>query len=107
MRYYIRVQSMTTLQPLAVTSGLALYWDIANHNSYPGSGTDVYDLSCNGHHATLANGVGFDGADGGGALVFDGVNDYAVSTTPDLRTADTTIIGVSRYVSVDMSADNY
>lgn len=39
-----------------VTNGLVLYLDAAKRESYPGSGTSWYDLSGNGHVATLANG---------------------------------------------------
>jgi hypothetical protein len=36
-----------------VTSGLTLYLDAANINSYPGSGTTWYDLSGNNYHFTI------------------------------------------------------
>jgi hypothetical protein len=62
--------------PRIVTDGLVLALDAGNTKSYPGSGTTWTDLSGNGNNGTLENDVGFDGGNGG-ALSFDGVNDYA------------------------------
>ena len=38
----------------SVSSGLELYYDPSNTNSYPGSGTTLYDLSPSGVNATIA-----------------------------------------------------
>ena len=57
-----------------ITDNLVLHVDPANPESYPGSGTLLTDLKGN-YNATLVNGVGFT-SDDGGALVFDGVDDY-------------------------------
>jgi hypothetical protein len=81
-----------------VTNGLILYWDPSNPNSYPGSGTVIYDLSGNGNHGTLYNGVGFT-MDYGGVLTFDGVNDY-VQGGPNMYNSNYTLMGASRYVSI-------
>ena len=64
-----------------VSSGLILHLDAGNVASYPGSGTTWTDLSGNGNHGTLQNGVAFTSSNNG-ALVFDGTNDY-VSTPID------------------------
>ena len=56
-----------------VTDGLVLCLDAANTRSYSGTGTDWFDLSGNGNHGTLVNGVGYS-ADNKGSLVFDGTN---------------------------------
>jgi hypothetical protein len=61
-----------------VQSGLVLNLDAGVSSSYPGSGTTWTDLSGNGNHGTLVNGVGYSGSNGG-ALTFDGVNDYVVT----------------------------
>ena len=60
-----------------VTNGLILNLDAANPRSYPQpyNGTTWTDLSGNGNNGTLVNGVAYTGSNGG-ALVFDGVNDY-------------------------------
>ena len=61
--------------PEITESGLVLALDAANTKSYPGSGTTWTDLSGRGNTGTLVNGVGYS-ASNGGALSFDGSNDY-------------------------------
>lgn len=80
-----------------VTSGLVLAWDVADRNSYPGSGTVIYDVSRNGNNGTLTNGVGYSITSTGPVLTFDGVNDYVISTTPNLSSTNYTVIGAARY----------
>ena len=58
-----------------VNQGLTVYYDFSNPNCYPGSGTTAYDLSGYGYNGTLTNGVLYD-TTSGGALIFDGVDDY-------------------------------
>jgi len=67
-------------RPSIVTSGMVLHLDAGNPASYPGSGTTWTDLSGNGYNGTLTNGPTFDSANGG-SIVFDGTDDYAVTTT--------------------------
>ena len=62
--------------PTVVTNGLVLSLDAADRNSYPGSGTTWTDMSGNGNNGTLTNGPTFSSANQG-AIVFDGVDDYA------------------------------
>lgn len=81
-----------------VTNGLILHWDPANINSYPGSGNIIYDLTGNGYHGTLYNGVGFSRVNGG-VLTFDGVDDY-VRGGPNMASSNYTLMGASRYVSI-------
>ncbi len=78
--------------PSIVQSGLVLYLDAANTRSYPGIGTDWYDLSRGGNNGTLTNGPTFS-LDNGGSIVFDGSNDYIeLSITPNnIVTTNTTI----------------
>lgn len=64
-----------SFSPRIVTDGLVLYYDVANPRSYPGFGTTIYDLSRNGYNGTLNNGVSYNTTNGG-ALVFDGTDDY-------------------------------
>jgi hypothetical protein len=71
--------------PRIITDGLVLCLDAANPKSYGGSGTTWTDLSGRGNTGTLVNGVGYVGTNGG-ALSFDGVNDYVTLTnTASLR----------------------
>lgn len=53
-----------------VTSGLTLYLDAGNYESYSG-GTTWYDLSGNNYDGTLTNGPVYND----GSIVFDGVDD--------------------------------
>jgi hypothetical protein len=61
--------------PKIVTSNLALSIDAANTKSYPGSGTSWTNLTPNNITGTLVNGPTFNSGNGG-AIVFDGSNDY-------------------------------
>jgi hypothetical protein len=65
--------------PKIITNGLVLALDAANIKSYPGSGTVWTDLSGNGNNGTLTNGPTFDGSNGG-SIVFDGGNDFVLSS---------------------------
>ena len=65
--------------PNIVEDGLVLALDAANTKSYPGSGTNVIDLSRNNSTSTLTNGPTFDSTYGS-AFDFDGVDDKI--TTP-------------------------
>ena len=78
-------------------NGLVLAWDVADRNSYPGSGTTIYDVSRNGNNGTLTNGVGYSITSTGPVLTFDGVDDYVTSTTPNLASTNYTVIGAARY----------
>ena len=61
-----------------VTDGLVVSLNAADRNSYPGSGTTWTDMSGNGNNGTLVNGPTFSSANGG-AIVFDGTNDYVAT----------------------------
>jgi len=62
-----------------VTNGLILNLDSGKSNSYSGVGNTIYDLSGFGNTGTLTNGPTFSGLNGG-AIVFDGVDDYVISS---------------------------
>ena len=66
-----KVGSITTS---IIVDGLVLNMDAANRASYPKTGTTWTD-TINGNNGTLVNGPTFS-EDGGGSIVFDGVNDY-------------------------------
>jgi surface protein len=59
-----------------VTNGLVLNLDAGFTPSYPKGGTSWYDISSGGNNGALINGPTFS-AEGGGSIVFDGVDDYA------------------------------
>jgi hypothetical protein len=70
--------------PSIVTSGLILQYDFSNTSCYSGSGTSVNDLQST-YDTTLYNGVGFTSSDGG-ALQFDGTDDYGLVDMDDVYT---------------------
>jgi hypothetical protein len=61
--------------PAVTTLGLVFHVDASNPQSYPGSGTVWYDISGNNYNINLLNGPVYS-AEYGGALTFDGTNDY-------------------------------
>lgn len=63
-----------------IVAGATVNLDAGDSQSYGGSGTDWLDLSGNNYDAVLANGVGYDSANGG-VLTFDGVNDKVLGNT--------------------------
>ena len=78
-----------------IKEGLVLNLDAAKQASYPKSGTDWYDLSGNTYNATLINGTLFT-KDNGGALVFNGIDDYGripYNSNFDLSNTDYTLEG--------------
>jgi hypothetical protein len=56
------------------TDSVVLHVDASNKNSYPGTGTVLYDLSTKDNNGILYNGVMYNSTSGG--LLFDGVTDY-------------------------------
>ena len=95
--------------PSIIKDGLILHWDPADINSYPGSGTTIYDLTGNNYNGTLYNGVGYSTTNGG-VLVYDGTNDY-VQGGPNMASSNYTLMGSARYVSIGgrviAGANNY
>ena len=85
--------------PRIVTDGLVLCLDAADRNSYPGSGASWIDLTGN-NSVPLYNGPSFVSSNGG-ALNFDGTNDYA--TMPNLGSYMSSYPGT---LSVWFSPDN-
>jgi hypothetical protein len=67
--------------PTIVTDGLMLWVDAGIKQSYPGSGTTWTDISGNGRNLTLTNGPVFNGGLNGGAIIFDGTNDFLSTTS--------------------------
>jgi len=66
--------------PSIVTTGLIMCYDAANPRSYPGTGAVMSDISGNGNTGTLTNGPTYNSSNLG-SIVYDGVNDFIVSST--------------------------
>jgi hypothetical protein len=63
-----------------VTDGLVLNLDAAKVDSYPGTGTTWNDISGNNNNGTLTNGPTFSGIGKQASIVFDGVDDYVITS---------------------------
>lgn len=94
---YAGVKTNTSLTD-PMTTGLAGYWALDN-----GSGTSATDSSTNGNTGTLTNGPTWTTGQIGGAVDFDGTNDYV-----DLGTSNTYINTSAPFtVSVWLNLDTY
>jgi hypothetical protein len=62
-----------------VTNGLVLCLDAGNPRSYPGSGTNWYDVSGINNTTTLVNSPVYNSANLG-SIAFDGIDDYGITT---------------------------
>ena len=62
--------------PDYVSSGLSAYYDPANTNSYPGSGSTLTDLSGNSNNGTIVGATYTDNS----YFTLDGTNDYIVTS---------------------------
>jgi hypothetical protein len=77
--------------PGIITAGLVMYLDASIPASYPGTGTAWDDISGNHNSGTLTNGPTYTSSDGG-AIIFDGADDYVDFPTTSLSsTGDITI----------------
>lgn len=76
-----------------VTNGLVLDLDAAKKDSYPGSGTVWRDISGNRYSGSLVNGPTFSSTNGG-AIGFDGVDDYVNMSNFTNPYAETIIVWV-------------
>jgi hypothetical protein len=104
--------SVSTYYPTSsiVNQGLTVYYDFSNPNCYSGEGTIIYDLSGYNNNGTLTNGPTFS-TDNGGALVFDGIDDYVQFTSTYAGTIcfwgimDNNIPGLAALVGVTDTGD--
>tara|TARA_S200002703_G_scaffold144261_2_gene137823 strand:- start:5576 stop:6295 length:720 start_codon:yes stop_codon:yes gene_type:complete len=88
--------------PTIVTDGLVLALDAADTNSYPGSGSTLYDLSGGGNDGTIT-GATFNS---GGYFDFDGVNDDVIDTgTSFLKTNDN--VTLEAFFNHDSNSGSY
>jgi hypothetical protein len=86
-----------------VTNGLVLNLDAAKTDSYPGTGTTWRDISGNNNNGTLTNGPTFSGIGKQAAIVFDGVDDYAISTNSSFDITELTICAWVNFSSLSNS----
>jgi len=60
------------------TDGLVLYYDLSNTESFPGSGSNLFDLSAYTNDGSLVNNPSYISS-GGGYLSLDGADDFVVT----------------------------
>ena len=65
--------------PLYTTSGIQLYYNPKDPDSYAGTGSTINDLSGNNYHGTIVNGP----THNSNSFTYDGVDDYIV--TPNME----------------------
>jgi len=87
--------------PKIITDGLVLCLDAANIKSYVSGSTTWRDLSRSQNHGTLTNGPTFSSANGG-AIVFDGTDDYVKITSVILSGNDS--FTVNQWIKSEYSA---
>lgn len=85
-----------------VSSGLVLYLNAADRNSYPGSGTAWNDISGNSNTGTLTNGPTFNSGNGG-SIVFDGTNDFVNLGDPSLLRLGTSNFTINLWINTSNS----
>ena len=90
--------------PNVVEDGLVLALDARNTKSYPGSGTTWTDLMGN-TNVTLTNGPTYS-SDNGGAIVFDGTNDYVVTST-SITPSGTNLFTYSAWIYIDTISGSF
>ncbi|MGC8776172.1 MAG: LamG domain-containing protein, partial [Minisyncoccia bacterium] len=91
----------TNLSISPFVGGLVGYWSFDE-----GSGTTAYDMSGNGNNGTLVNGPTWTTGKVGGALSFDGVDDYVnINSVNPFRNPFTVSVWV-RFNAVNKGSDN-
>jgi len=81
-----------------VTSNLLMYYDYRNYNSYPGTGSTVYDASGNGYTGTLFNSPSYTHSSTDGYLAFN-------SASSQYQSAPTFSAEFSQGFTVSFKAD--
>lgn len=85
-----------------ITSGLVFWIDAAQLRSYSGSGTTWTDLTANANDVILTNGATFSPSDGG-AIVFDGVDDYG--DFPTVTNLNNSLSSNEVWIKLDLPLD--
>ena len=87
--------------PKIVEDGLVFCVDAANKRSYPGAGTTWTDLTANKNNMTLYNSPTFT-TENGGAVVFDGTDDYAQNINTNFAQTSNFTAETSLKLNVDL-----
>jgi hypothetical protein len=82
-----------------ITNGLVMYLDADSPESYPGSGTNWYDLSNNNNNGVLNGGITYTTNGGYGVIQLNGSGNYVSVSSLNLSSSNFTVIGGTRYTS--------
>jgi len=82
-----------------ITNGLVMYLDADSPESYPGSGTNWYDLSNNNNNGVLNGGITYTTNSGYGVIQLNGSGNYVSVSSLNLSSGNFTVIGGTRYTS--------
>ena len=85
--------------PDVYTTGLKVWADFGQTNSYPGSGTSVYDISGNSYTGSLSGGS-FTGSFGGGFYMSATANCVRFNSNVFSSAANNTIVVIGNYAPV-------
>jgi hypothetical protein len=80
-----------------ITNGLVMYLDADSPESYPGSGTNWYDLSNNNNNGVLNGGITYTTNGGYGVIQLNGTGNYVRVSSLNLSSGNFTVIGGTRY----------
>jgi hypothetical protein len=80
-----------------ITNGLVMHLDADSPESYPGSGTNWYDLSNNNNNGVLNGGTTYTTNGGYGVIQLNGTNSTVSVSSLNLSSSNFTIIGGTRY----------
>jgi len=86
------------------------HWDAGDASSYPGSGTDWFDLTANANDGVLTNGPVYSSV-GGDHIEFDGDNDYMnlglIDSSNPLSLAGATAFSIEFWFNPAASGDDF
>jgi hypothetical protein len=80
-----------------------MYLDADSPESYPGSGTNWYDLSNNNNNGVLNGGITYTTNSGYGVIQLNGTGNYVSVSSLNLSSGNFTVIGGTRYTSTGAS----
>ena len=101
-------QTSNTIQLISdiVTSGLMIYLDASNENSYSGSGSNWYDLTSNGNDGVIT-GTTFS-SNGGEGFIFGGSSsDYITVADDTSLDMDNNQMTISYEITPDLNGSNW
>jgi hypothetical protein len=104
--YYNGWNKLDSTYGNVVSNSLILHYDLNNTECWDGTGSTVYDLTQNGHNATLINSPTYSTNNGYKVLETNGTTSYLTVSTPNLSSTNYTVMVGSRYTTTTASTTN-